>query len=82
MFKKMVLFCIKFYQKTLSFDHGLLKYFSKQPRCKFHPTCSQYMYEAIDRFGMFKGIFLGAKRIGRCHPWSMGGMDPIPPLRK
>ena len=46
--------------------------------CRFYPTCSQYMIQAIERFGIFKGVFLGLKRLCKCHPWHEGGMDPVP----
>lgn len=48
------------------------------PSCRFQPTCSTYMIEAIQEWGVFKGIFLGVKRILHCHPWSEGGWDPVP----
>jgi uncharacterized protein len=46
--------------------------------CRFTPSCSQYMIDALREHGFFKGIFLGAKRIARCHPWGGKGYDPVP----
>ncbi len=45
-------------------------------QCRFQPTCSQYMLDAVDKHGPVKGFFLGLRRITRCHPWSHGGHDP------
>lgn len=61
---------IRLYQVTLS---PLLP-----PACRFEPTCSRYAYQAIDRFGFFKGGWLAVRRIGRCHPFHPGGYDPVP----
>ena len=46
--------------------------------CRFTPTCSSYAIEAIETWGPGRGLLLGAKRIGRCHPWCTGGHDPVP----
>lgn len=47
-------------------------------RCRFYPSCSEYMMTAIERFGIIKGIGLGIKRLGRCHPGCEGGIDHVP----
>lgn len=46
--------------------------------CRYEPTCSHYAIQAIEEWGVIKGIYLGAKRIGRCHPWGGHGYDPVP----
>ncbi|MEE4241634.1 MAG: membrane protein insertion efficiency factor YidD [Desulfopila sp.] len=48
------------------------------PSCRFTPTCSRYALEAIERYGIFKGLFYSVKRIVRCHPFCRGGYDPLP----
>ncbi|MDP6033993.1 MAG: membrane protein insertion efficiency factor YidD [Candidatus Marinimicrobia bacterium] len=47
--------------------------------CRYTPTCSHYSIEAIDEWGPFKGLWLGIKRVSRCHPWGDSGFDPVPP---
>ncbi|MGI9584146.1 MAG: membrane protein insertion efficiency factor YidD [Acidimicrobiia bacterium] len=61
---------IRGYQKVLSPFFG--------QNCRFHPTCSRYTYEAIEIHGTVRGSWLGIKRIGRCHPFREGGLDPVP----
>ncbi|RME45180.1 MAG: membrane protein insertion efficiency factor YidD [Caldilineae bacterium] len=61
---------IRLYQLTLS---RVLP-----PSCRFYPSCSHYGYEAIQKYGLIKGGWLTAKRIGRCHPFHPGGYDPVP----
>jgi len=68
--KKAVLFIIRGYKILLS---PLLGH-----HCRFHPTCSSYAYEAIQKYGLLKGILLGTKRLLRCHPFHSGGVDPVP----
>lgn len=46
--------------------------------CRFHPTCSEYMAEAVAQYGAARGFWLGMKRLSRCHPFHPGGIDPIP----
>ncbi|PIU01639.1 membrane protein insertion efficiency factor YidD [bacterium (Candidatus Torokbacteria) CG09_land_8_20_14_0_10_42_11] len=68
---------IRLYQKTLSPDHGFLAWRKPYGFCRFYPTCSEYGYQAIRKFGAWNGLFLAGKRILRCHPWSRGGYDPV-----
>jgi len=70
MIKKLLLLIIRFYQKCIS------PY--KQPCCRFTPTCSRYTYEAIEKYGVVKGGYLGIRRILKCHPFHSGGYDPLP----
>ena len=65
-----ILLIIRFYQKFISPLLG--------QNCRFTPSCSQYMVEAITEHGHVKGAYLGSKRICKCHPWNDGGYDPVP----
>ena len=68
---------IRFYQRTLSFDHGPLKALFPGGYCRFRPTCSEYTYQAVQKHGLFRGLLMGMWRIIRCNPFSRGGDDPI-----
>ncbi len=68
--KQLALGLIRLYQSTWS---------QVMPSsCRYMPTCSQYTYEAINKYGFFKGGWMGARRIARCHPFHPGGYDPVP----
>ena len=76
--KQWFLFLIRFYQKYLSLDTGWAKkLFITDKVCRFTPTCSEYTYQAIEKYGIIVGLWLGIKRICRCHPWNKGGNDPL-----
>ncbi len=47
------------------------------PSCRFYPTCSDYMQEAVERYGAWKGLWMGLRRLARCHPFHAGGIDPV-----
>ena len=51
----------------------------RQPRCRFHPSCSTYAVEALRVHGPVRGTGLAVRRVGRCHPWNPGGIDHVPP---
>lgn len=76
--KMIVLKTLRVYQRLFSPDHGPLKVLYPHGFCRFHPTCSQYTYEAVERHGVVRGLLLGAWRILRCTPWSKGGVDLVP----
>ena len=70
--KTILIKIINWYQKNIS-----LWLESKNVRCKYYPTCSEYMKQAIEKYGIFKGIFLGLIRLLKCNPFSKGGYDPL-----
>ncbi|MFA6017128.1 MAG: membrane protein insertion efficiency factor YidD [Patescibacteria group bacterium] len=77
--KTIILKLIRLYQKTRLFRGTLAKQlFLTESACRFTPTCSEYTYEAVKKYGAIKGSFIGIKRIIRCHPWNKGGLDPVP----
>lgn len=59
---------------------GISPYFPSS--CRYQPTCSGYMLEALRTHGPWRGLMLGLRRIGRCHPWGGSGYDPVPPVEK
>lgn len=61
---------IRLYQRLISPLIG--------PRCRFHPSCSEYTAQAVLRHGPIRGLYLGIRRLLRCHPWSAGGTDEVP----
>lgn len=61
---------VRFYQLAIS---------PYLPRvCRYQPTCSQYACEALERYGLTKGLYLALRRVMRCHPWGASGYDPVP----
>ncbi len=48
------------------------------PVCRYEPACSQYAYDAVERYGIIRGSVMAARRLARCHPWHAGGYDPVP----
>jgi putative membrane protein insertion efficiency factor len=69
----LLLFLIRGYRLLLS------PWFGNQ--CRFFPTCSVYAEQAIHNHGVWRGLFLTASRLGKCHPWHAGGFDPVPPSK-
>ena len=74
MIKQIFIIPIKIYQWGISPLFG--------QNCRHQPTCSQYAVEAIQEWGILKGLFLGAKRLIKCHPWGTQGYDPVPKKHK
>lgn len=68
--RQLMLGIIRFYQKFISPLLG--------SNCRFYPSCSSYTYQAVEKYGIAKGSWMGIKRILRCHPWNPGGYDPVP----
>jgi putative membrane protein insertion efficiency factor len=68
--KSIVLWLIRFYKRFISPGLG--------SNCRFYPSCSQYTYQAIEKYGVLRGGWMGTKRIARCNPFNKGGYDPVP----
>lgn len=71
--RKILIFLIQLYRWGVSPLIG--------PTCRFYPTCSCYAQEAIGRHGVIAGLYLGLRRLLRCHPWHPGGYDPVPDMK-
>ena len=69
---KIIIILINFYQKRISPIIGSLGF-----HCKYYPSCSEYMKQAVDKYGLIKGGWLGTKRLLKCNPFSKGGYDPL-----
>lgn len=67
---RLMIGAIRFYQLAISP--------ALPPSCRFYPTCSEYTLQAIAKYGALKGLWLGVRRIARCHPFHPGGYDPVP----
>lgn len=77
MLKSLILKLIRFYQKWLSLDQGVYLKNLGIRVCIYEPYCSEYTHQAIDKYGIVKGSFMGLWRIIRCNPFSKGGYDPV-----
>ena len=73
--KKIIYKSIKFYQRILSLDQGILNPFKQRKICRFYPSCSEYFYQSVKKYGARIGAWRGLKRIIKCHPWNAGGVD-------
>jgi putative membrane protein insertion efficiency factor len=67
--KELALITLRFYKRWVS---PLLP-----SACRYHPTCSEYMMDAVEKHGVVRGVWMGVCRIGRCHPFHEGGFDPV-----
>ncbi len=68
--KRLLLWLVKIYRYALSPLLG--------NNCRYYPSCSCYTEEAIEKYGAWRGLWMGLKRLSRCHPWHPGGYDPVP----
>ncbi len=76
--KRGVLGLIRFYKRWLNIDSPILKgLFVVDKACRFRPSCADYTYKAVEKYGVLKGLRMGFLRVIRCHPFSKGGWDPV-----
>lgn len=68
--RAVIILLLKMYKRALS---PLLP-----PACRYYPTCSEYTMQAVSRYGAMRGLWMGLKRLSRCHPFHAGGLDPVP----
>ncbi|MGH9722509.1 MAG: membrane protein insertion efficiency factor YidD [Bryobacteraceae bacterium] len=68
--RELIVAALRFYQRLIS---PMLP-----SACRFHPTCSEYMAQAVARYGVARGVWMGLRRLVRCHPFCTGGLDPVP----
>jgi len=76
--QRLVLWMIRVYQAVWSPDHSPRKARYPYGYCRYYPTCSDYGYQAVEKYGVLKGSLLAIWRVLRCNPWSGGGSDPLP----
>lgn len=75
--KKIVLFFIVIYQRSLSPDHGWFRARYPHGFCRYYPSCSEYTKLSVEKYGVFRGFWMGGYRILRCNPFSKGGVDVV-----
>jgi uncharacterized protein len=74
---RIVIALIRVYQATLSPDHGIISAIAGPMRCRYYPTCSAYAIDAIECYGLGRGSAMAVRRLLRCHPWGVGGVDTV-----
>ena len=78
MIRRILITTIRWYQKTLSPDHGIFRFRFPFGFCRYQPTCSNYALQALSVHGVIRGVCLALWRILRCHPFARGGVDFVP----